>query len=154
MAIILNPIEYFATKFQVKSSTECWPWKASCDNGYGTFKTKLFKGERRAHRIMWLFQNGPIPEGMHVLHKCDNPPCVNPNHLFLGTDRDNANDRDMKGRGCKGRPSSRRLFPDEELEAMRKMRDEGFSLGSIGKQFHCCKSTVLSICRDPNHYNS
>src|SRR5438105_14274401 len=100
MGIISNPIEYFSTKFQVSGLKNCWTWKAGKDNhDYGMFKTKLFQKERRAHRIMWLFEHGSIPEEMHVLHKCDNPPCVNPNHLFLGTDRDNANDRVKKSRG-------------------------------------------------------
>jgi HNH endonuclease len=75
----------------------CWEWQAGCfDNGYGAFwlRRKLWK----AHRVAWLIQFGEIPDDLKVLHKCDNPRCVRPSHLFLGTDADNMHDRDRKGR--------------------------------------------------------
>jgi hypothetical protein len=64
--------------------------------GYGRVS---YKGRRPlAHRVAWELANGPIPDGLLVLHRCDNPPCCNANHLFLGTSKDNADDRDAKGR--------------------------------------------------------
>jgi hypothetical protein len=98
---------------------------------------------------MWRFENGEIPEDKWVLHKCDNPPCVNPNHLFLGTDQDNANDREAKSRGgsFKGPHPWKRFFSDSEVEGIRKMRDEGFSFRRIGEQFGCSPSNVLYVCR-------
>lgn len=81
----------------------CWIWTASkARGGYGTFGIK-----RRligAHRIAWILANGQIPHdgsyhGICVCHKCDNPPCCNPSHLFLGTNADNARDKTLKGRG-------------------------------------------------------
>ncbi len=83
---------------KVKISDDCWIWTASKNNdGYGQFG--LGNGNMRpAHRISWVLKNGSIPNGMCVLHKCDNPPCVNPDHLFLGTIADNNHDRDSKGR--------------------------------------------------------
>lgn len=64
-----------------------------------------FEGRMRlAHRVAWMITNGPIPDGLCVLHRCDNPPCVNPAHLFLGTVQDNNADRDAKGRGKLPRP--------------------------------------------------
>jgi hypothetical protein len=77
----------------------CWEWLGAITGGYGSFD------HRRAHRVSWEMHNGPIPvgEGAHgtcVLHRCDNPTCVNPAHLFLGTNRDNALDRERKGRGA------------------------------------------------------
>lgn len=79
----------------------CWLWTVTTDKrGYGRIM-----GEQRGHtvprvasRVSWELQNGPIPEGMLVCHNCDNPTCVRPDHLFLGTAYDNAHDMDSKGR--------------------------------------------------------
>lgn len=79
----------------------CWEWNASKDTGgYGIFSVNgVAQG---AHRVAYLLVNETIPEGMHVLHTCDNRSCVNPNHLFLGTNHDNVMDKVAKGR--QGRP--------------------------------------------------
>lgn len=76
--------------------TDCWTWRASTRGGYGQFYAN--GKQQGAHRFSWVLRNGPIPAGMHVLHECDNPSCVNPAHLFLGTVADNMRDRDRKGR--------------------------------------------------------
>lgn len=91
----------FAGKFRIDTQTGCWPWTAAVDyHGYG----RIQMGPRGggviiAPRASWLIHNGPIPEGMCVLHRCDNPPCVNPDHLWLGTRSDNQRDMMAKGRG-------------------------------------------------------
>lgn len=79
----------------------CWEWGGwRHEHGYGriravsTGKSKFL----RTHRVSWAIHNGPVPVGMDVLHRCDNPPCCNPAHLFLGTDADNMNDMAAKGR--------------------------------------------------------
>lgn len=83
---------------KIDKSGYCWVWLASTDTkGYGLIgissgKTKL------AHRYSYFLEYGEIPKGQLVLHKCDNPPCVNPDHLFLGSHTDNARDRSAKGR--------------------------------------------------------
>lgn len=84
-------------RFIPDPNSGCFLWIGAADrNGYGLLKRsgQLLK----AHRVAWERENGPIPEGMHVLHHCDNPPCVNPVHLFLGTHQDNMDDREAKGR--------------------------------------------------------
>lgn len=72
----------------------CWKWTGPTDRkGYGRW------GKKVASRHSWELANGPIPEGMWVLHHCDNPPCVNPAHLYLGTNTENVQDRVARGRG-------------------------------------------------------
>ena len=77
----------------------CWLWVGRRDSyGYG----KLGKKQTASHRLSWTIHFGPIPSGLCVLHRCDNPPCVNPAHLFLGTQLDNIRDMNAKGRGKAG----------------------------------------------------
>ncbi len=82
---------------KVDKASDCWGWLAGKDkDGYG--KIKVSGKTVQAHRLSWNIHNGSVPEGVHVLHHCDNPSCVNPDHLFLGTHLDNMHDRDAKGR--------------------------------------------------------
>ena len=83
---------------KVDRSGDCWEWMAyRLPKGYGTMRIAN-RRKGLAHRISWEIHFGPIPTGMHVLHKCDNPPCVNPDHLMLGTAADNIHDMVDKGR--------------------------------------------------------
>lgn len=96
----------FWEKVEVAGPDECWEWQAYKDGcGYGQIFREKIGGIRhndRAHRISWELHNGPIPADLQVLHTCDNPPCCNPAHLWLGTPADNAADREEKGRGNRG----------------------------------------------------
>ena len=74
----------------------CWEWLQTDKYRYGRFYA--CRHSWKVHRLSWVTYNGPIPEGLHVLHSCDNPPCWRPSHLFLGTQKDNIQDCIAKGR--------------------------------------------------------
>jgi hypothetical protein len=89
----------------------CWEWTGGTyRGGYG--RAFVRRRDMRAHRLAWALFVGPIPDGLQVLHRCDNPPCVNPAHLFLGTHRENMADRDAKGRVASGDRAGARTRPE------------------------------------------
>lgn len=96
----LDPIHNWESK--VKKTETCWLWTAGLDkDGYGKFAIGLggkAQIHTRAHRFAYEIFVGPIPVGMVVCHRCDNPPCARPEHLFLGTPKDNNDDKVTKGR--------------------------------------------------------
>ena len=93
----LTTVADFWSKVDVQGPDDCWLWKQSTDrHGYG--QTGHDGLHWSAHRLAWQLSNGPIPDGLFVLHHCDNPPCCNPAHLFLGTQADNMADMVSKGR--------------------------------------------------------
>ena len=99
----------------VADLTPCIEWQGARDRkGYGRRKWGTLTWQ--AHRLAWTQAYGPIPDGLCVLHRCDNPPCINVGHLFLGTKADNAADRDAKGRGrypgTRGDRNGMRVHPE------------------------------------------
>jgi hypothetical protein len=91
---------------KVSKSDGCWTWAASKRHkGYGAFVWADGSGaviQGRAHRFSWELHNGPVPAGKCVLHRCDNPPCVRPDHLFIGSKAENNSDMRRKGRAVAG----------------------------------------------------
>ena len=89
----------------------CWNWTTSVfSSGYGQFK--VIDRNLRSNRVAWELTHGPIPDGMSVLHRCDNRRCVNPAHLWLGTHKDNMRDMTEKERAATGDRNGSRLHPD------------------------------------------
>jgi hypothetical protein len=136
--------ETLKTRFSsyVAKSDHCWEWTGKKNNkGYGMIRTTGNKSDsfRLAHRISWFLANGDIPEGFHVLHRCDNPGCVNPDHLFLGTHLENMRDKLSKGRAFPDgwlenvrAASEKRKHPDGTWEERRKAFSKSF-VGPIQK---------------------
>jgi hypothetical protein len=92
--------ERFWSKVDIKGKDECWEWKASTDRkGYGQIGYPDRYSIVRSHRVAWELTNGPIPDKMLILHKCDNSKCNNPNHLYCGTHSDNICDAITRNRG-------------------------------------------------------
>lgn len=126
----------------------CWEWKASRTTfGYGLIG-RFGRGNLiQAHRLAWLLFNGPIPDGLCVLHKCDNPPCVRPGHLFLGTKKDNSIDRNKKGRNScrKGENNGRSKLTVDKVKQIRKLRRQGLELQQLSKMFATPISTIIKV---------
>lgn len=101
---------------RVDTSGECWEWQgARTRDGYGV--VSVFGNAERSHRVAYILEYGRIPNGRIICHSCDNPSCVRPAHLFVGTDKDNSDDKKLKGRGVNGihlgekNPSSKVTWP-------------------------------------------
>lgn len=105
-----DPVALFWAR--VEKSDGCWPWRGARLRGYGKFNSRTLGRQGYAHRFAYEFARGPIPDGLQVLHRCDNPPCCNPDHLFLGTQLDNIADMVAKGRGASGDRSGWRTHPE------------------------------------------
>jgi hypothetical protein len=103
-----------------------------------------------AHRIAWSRVFGPIPDGLVVCHRCDNPPCVRPDHLFLGTHQDNDADRDAKGRTANGERIGAAKLTDEQVAEIRRLRDAGLSQTSIAARYGVSQSHVSRIVNFQN----
>lgn len=134
---------------RVDKSGECWIWTAGKNpRGYGNFMLRRLC-PLLAHRFCYTVTHGPIPDGMWVLHRCDNPSCCNPSHLFLGTPQDNSDDMVAKGRGRGGihlgeRNANAKLTA-EQVQEIRQLRAAGATLKSLGAQFGVHLATIGKI---------
>lgn len=135
---------------KVRKTDSCWLWLAATDRfGYGMITKRHSTGVIAAHRASWILHKGVIPKGMCVLHNCpsgDNPSCVNPDHLFLGTRTDNAIDRDFKYRGRHpvGECLPRLKLTNEKVLEIRQLSN-AMSGRKIAKIFGVSKNTIQGV---------
>lgn len=112
----------------------CHIWQRGANSyGYGIIRN----GEKKvgAHRFAWERANGSIPEGMVICHSCDVPACVNVEHLFLGTQRDNLRDAAAKGRTARGEHHGGARWTEDQIREMHRLRAKGISYREIGDRF-------------------
>lgn len=141
-----NRLRRFHAK--IDRSGECWIWTASkTHSGYGQFWTGAMTGKGHqlptgAHRVSYELHVGPIPDGLHVLHRCDVPACVNPDHLFVGTQAENMRDMTQKGRHGRTKLTA---------DAVREIRSSTLPLRVFSDRYGVSISTVSRARRGESH---
>jgi hypothetical protein len=146
----LKTEDFFWQKVDRRSDDECWNWIGSTHYrwGYGSFRD----GKRKfiaAHRYSWKLVHGDIPKGMCICHKCDNPKCVNPNHLFMGTVADNNLDKKLKGRQPPviGEKNPKARLKEDDIREIRNLHNIGYSGASIGRMYGVVKEEIYGIIK-------
>lgn len=142
--------ERFWQYIKIGEPEECWEWQSNRGiRNYGLFT--LSKGKTvRASRFVYELTNGPIPEGMFICHKCDNPPCCNPDHLFLGTPKENTADMIAKGRNlhraARGEKSAKAKLTEKDVRRIREYYNSGqYKQAELAKMFHMSFNAIHAI---------
>lgn len=131
----------------VNRAGTCHTWTGARGGFRGQYGVLTINAERwYAHRAAWVIVHGQIPDGLCVLHRCDNPPCVNPEHLFLGTNADNTNDMVVKGRarggGLVGEMHGRSKLTESAVREIRERYSSGEPQRKLAAEFGVCKSVL------------
>jgi hypothetical protein len=149
-------LERFFKKVIRSSDQDCWIWSASRSNtGYGKFKLGVERGARDigAHRFSYAAFVGEIPAGLFVCHRCDNPKCVNPKHLFLGTAKENQQDMARKGRAMGGHysrvghVSRQQKVPLQIVHDIKRKFEDGASAAQIAREYGISQGYAKRILR-------
>lgn len=143
-------LQRIVSKFEIGPTREsCWLWMGHLNKGYGQFSRGGHGSSGSAHRAMYALFRGPIPRGMCVCHACDNPRCVNPAHLFLGTQADNHRDMMSKGRGIfPGAPGSKNAkarLNENQVREIRSRLAAGESQPALSVRFNVSTQTISGI---------
>lgn len=163
-----EPADFWKWVDRKAGRRKCWPWTGALnENGYGRVR---YQGvEWKASRLAWTLTHGD-PGPLCVLHKCDNPPCCNPRHLFTGTLQDNTQDMMRKGRHprnrtgylptgdrhhsrlrpevvARGEDNGSAILTEAKVRKIRQLRSEGFTMQSIAARFRVAKGTIVFIVK-------
>lgn len=128
---------------KVRKGRWCWTWTAAFgqgQSGYGCFRQNSPRRTSPAHRVSWTLACGPIPEGKWVLHRCDNPACVRPDHLFLGDHDDNMADMAKKGRAGRSK-----LTPRQVRMIRSRYAHGGVTNTQLAVTFDLCQAAISNI---------
>ncbi|NLE99687.1 MAG: HNH endonuclease [Anaerolineales bacterium] len=149
-------VKRFWAAVDKRGPDECWEWQLSRSRGYGQLARKRGKAGYKAHRVSWMIAHDcRIPQGMVICHKCDNPACVNPGHLFLGTHRDNMRDMVHKGRAHgslpllagENNPSS--VLTWEQVREIRERYGAGaITQTALANEYNVNRTTIAHIIYD------
>jgi hypothetical protein len=127
----------------------CWPWTgARNEHGYGLLRVD--DRLEKAPRVALALDGRPVPPDMQACHECDNPACVNPKHLYVGTHRDNADDMLARGRPNRGEKNGQARLTQERADAMRKDRATGWNYDELVAKYGVSKSTVSRVINRKN----
>jgi hypothetical protein len=141
-------VKRFREKVEVAGANECWNWTAStAGKGYGQIKVPGTRRQVYAHRLSYELHIGPVPAGLMVLHICDNPRCVNPKHLFLGTGADNLADMASKGRHLYGERNTEHRLTETQARSIFALSAAGWSQHRIAKKLGIGQPHVGRILR-------
>ena len=140
-------MERFYAKTKRNTVNGCLEWTAALDGcGYG--RININGVNQKASRVAWFLAHGEWPGDLHVCHTCDNRLCVEPDHLFLGTAKDNNDDKIAKGRhGMSWRTAQKRKFSKEQVLEIRKRASEGSSCSSLAREYSVAVSTIQRMVK-------
>jgi hypothetical protein len=137
---------------KIDKTDGCWLWKGGkVSSGYGRFK--YFGESFSAHRLSWVLFRGSIPNGKFILHKCNNPICVNPDHLYIGDQFQNMQDRKINHKYFSGESHFNAKFTNKEVMSIRNLYAEGMGSCKIGKMYQVNRSTILRIAKERTYQN-
>lgn len=144
--------EYLDRHVPIRPVGACWVWGGTLDDsGYGVMTAARADGKRkpsRAHRVIYEHLIGPIPAGKLLMHSCDNPPCVNPEHLTPGTDAENLGDMARKGRSARGSKHwSAKVTEAQVMEARRKYASGRYTLATLAAEYGLTVTPVSQLIR-------
>jgi hypothetical protein len=144
--------ESFFKKVFPEPNTGCWLWSGAAHPryGHGCLNGQFYEGLNWAHRYSYFVHNGDFDRSLCVCHKCDNPSCVNPEHLFLGTAHDNQHDKIRKGRQQRGEKHAFAKLSEQDVKDIRELKASGLSFGEIAKSYNMNITSIFHVVNKKN----